>query len=149
MGTLIPIVSEREILERNPDYLLILPWHFRDFFLSNPAMKGCTLVFPLPELTIAELESILCTSIPLQHRSGASLVIGVNGRMAVTWHNPNQVVSPVIGVGRQDTSRYVAENESFTYQKLDIADTSEFVSFLNQVSPTKFSSCRDSRFCWI
>lgn len=54
-GTLIPIVSEVDILARKPDYLLILPWHFRDFFLSNPAMKGFTLVFPLPELTIVEL----------------------------------------------------------------------------------------------
>ena len=54
-GTLIPIVSEVDILNRKPDYLVVLPWHFRDFFLSNPAMKGTTLVFPLPELTIVEL----------------------------------------------------------------------------------------------
>tara|TARA_B100000795_G_scaffold267731_1_gene253183 strand:- start:5356 stop:6594 length:1239 start_codon:yes stop_codon:yes gene_type:complete len=54
-GSLIPIVSEVDILKRKPDYLVVLPWHFRDFFLSNPAMKGVTLVFPLPELTIIEL----------------------------------------------------------------------------------------------
>ena len=54
-GTLIPIVSEVDILNRKPDYLVVLPWHFRDFFLSNPAMKGTTLVFPLPELTIVKL----------------------------------------------------------------------------------------------
>lgn len=54
-GSLIPIISEADVLMRNPDYLVILPWHFRDFFLSNPKMAGRTLVFPLPELTIVEL----------------------------------------------------------------------------------------------
>mgnify|MGYP001357837603 CR=1 FL=1 len=54
-GTLIPIISEAEILKRKPDYLLVLPWHYRNFFLSNPKMKGFTLIFPLPELTIIEL----------------------------------------------------------------------------------------------
>ena len=28
-GTLIPIVPEAELLARKPDYLLVLPWHFR------------------------------------------------------------------------------------------------------------------------
>jgi NDP-4-keto-2,6-dideoxyhexose 3-C-methyltransferase len=54
-GSLIPIISEADVLKRKPDYLVVLPWHFRDFFLSNPKMKGLTLVFPLPELTIVEL----------------------------------------------------------------------------------------------
>jgi NDP-4-keto-2,6-dideoxyhexose 3-C-methyltransferase len=47
-GTLIPLVSERQLLASDPDYLLVLPWHFRAFFESLPAMKGRTLVFPLP-----------------------------------------------------------------------------------------------------
>ena len=54
-GSLIPIISEADVLKRKPDYLVVLPWHFRDFFLSNPKMAGRTLVFPLPELTIVEL----------------------------------------------------------------------------------------------
>jgi NDP-4-keto-2,6-dideoxyhexose 3-C-methyltransferase len=54
-GSLIPIISEADVLKRKPDYLVVLPWHFKDFFLSNPKMKGLTLVFPLPELTIIEL----------------------------------------------------------------------------------------------
>lgn len=47
-GTLIPIVSEAEVLAANPDYLLILPWHFREFFLTRPNLKGRKLLFPLP-----------------------------------------------------------------------------------------------------
>lgn len=51
-GTLIPIVPESELLERNPDYLLVLPWHFRDFFLGSGKYAGRTLVFPLPRIEV-------------------------------------------------------------------------------------------------
>ena len=54
-GTLIPLISEEEVLKVNPDYLLILPWHFKDFFLSLSSMKGRTLIFPLPKFEIIEL----------------------------------------------------------------------------------------------
>lgn len=53
-GTLIPIISETEILAANPDYILVLPWHFREFFISNPKFKGMKLVFPLPNFEIVE-----------------------------------------------------------------------------------------------
>lgn len=51
-GTWIPIVDEATVLSSNPDYLLVLPWHFKDGFLMNPAYKGRQLVFPLPSLEI-------------------------------------------------------------------------------------------------
>lgn len=51
-GTWIPIDNEILVLETKPDYLLVLPWHFRDFFVSNPIFKDMKLVFPLPELEI-------------------------------------------------------------------------------------------------
>lgn len=54
-GTLIPIQSQEEVLAKNPDYLLVLPWHFKEFFVKNPLLKGHKLVFPLPELEIIEL----------------------------------------------------------------------------------------------
>lgn len=54
-GTLIPLVPEAQVLLSNPDYLLILPWHFRDFFESLPSMRGRTLVFPLPRFEIVQL----------------------------------------------------------------------------------------------
>ena len=53
-GTEIPIKSEDEILNEKPDYLLVLPWHFKEFFLKNIKFKGLTLVFPLPHLEIIE-----------------------------------------------------------------------------------------------
>lgn len=51
-GTLIPILSEADLLAKNPDYLLVLPWHFREFFLTRSKLKGRQLVFPLPQLEV-------------------------------------------------------------------------------------------------
>jgi len=51
-GTFIPIISEAELLSKNPDYLLVLPWHFRNFFLQIQKFKKINLIFPLPQLEI-------------------------------------------------------------------------------------------------
>lgn len=50
-GSNIPIISEDELLAKKPDYLLILPWHFKDYFLAAGKFKGFELVFPLPDVT--------------------------------------------------------------------------------------------------
>lgn len=47
-GSLIPIENEKTILDKNPDYLLVLPWHFKPFFQNNPRFANTTLIFPLP-----------------------------------------------------------------------------------------------------
>lgn len=54
-GSHIPIEEESRVLASRPDYLLILPWHFRKNFLSNPLYKGHKLVFPLPNLEIVSV----------------------------------------------------------------------------------------------
>jgi hypothetical protein len=39
----------------NPDYYLVLPWHFRDFILrkeSSYLAKGGRMIFPMPEIEI-------------------------------------------------------------------------------------------------
>lgn len=51
-GTLIPIRSEAEVLQECPDYLFVLPWHFKKFFTESEKYKGFNLVFPLPYLQI-------------------------------------------------------------------------------------------------
>lgn len=51
-GSWIPIKDEKKVLQSLPDYLLVLPWHFRDFFLSNAAYAAQKLVFPLPRLEV-------------------------------------------------------------------------------------------------
>jgi NDP-4-keto-2,6-dideoxyhexose 3-C-methyltransferase len=49
-GTWIPIIAETELLAMKPDYLIVLPWHFRKFFEENTKYSNCNLIFPLPEL---------------------------------------------------------------------------------------------------
>lgn len=55
LGTDIPIVSEAESREMNPDYYLVLPWHFKAEFVERErAMleRGVGLIFPLPTIEI-------------------------------------------------------------------------------------------------
>jgi len=54
-GTHIPIVPEEQILELNPDYLLFLPWHFRENALAKYAVYlagGGKFIFPLPSVEV-------------------------------------------------------------------------------------------------
>lgn len=56
-GTLIPILAEDGVLRGNPDYLIVLPWHFRKFFEQEPKYAERCLVFPLPSLEILKQAS--------------------------------------------------------------------------------------------
>ena len=54
-GSLIRIQSEKEIKRYNPDYMLVLPWHFKNFILQkekNYLNQGGKLIFPLPDIEI-------------------------------------------------------------------------------------------------
>jgi len=54
-GTGISIVSERQAKEGRPEYLLVLPWHFKDSIVErerNYLKRGGCLVIPLPELEV-------------------------------------------------------------------------------------------------
>ena len=54
-GTAIPIISEDEMRAARPDYLFVLPWHFRDGIVDREAeyiRRGGRLIFPLPEIEI-------------------------------------------------------------------------------------------------
>ena len=62
-GTWIPIEDEAKVLASSPDFLLVLPWHFRDFFLRNPALSGRRLVFPLPHLSVVVPEDLEAGSV--------------------------------------------------------------------------------------
>jgi NDP-4-keto-2,6-dideoxyhexose 3-C-methyltransferase len=52
-GTSIPIIPEDEVIGMRPDYFLVLPWHFREFFEKSRGKYGNSkLVFPLPDFAI-------------------------------------------------------------------------------------------------
>jgi len=54
-GSNIPILSEAEVKAMRPDYLLVLPWHFRDNIIKREEeylALGGKLIFPMPEIEI-------------------------------------------------------------------------------------------------
>ena len=54
-GTHIPIVSEPEARAMNPDYFLVLPWHFKEGILRRESAYragGGKFIFPFPEIEI-------------------------------------------------------------------------------------------------
>jgi SAM-dependent methyltransferase len=57
IGTEIPIVSEAESRAMNPDYYLVLPWHFKQEIVEREkemVQKGVGLIFPLPDIEIVK-----------------------------------------------------------------------------------------------
>jgi len=58
--TLIPIRSEADVRALRPDYLLVLPWHFRAGIVKREAPfldAGGRLIFPLPEIETVDRTS--------------------------------------------------------------------------------------------
>lgn len=54
-GTLIPIDDEKVVKKMNPDYMVVLPWHFRNGILAREKsflQSGGHLIFPLPFIEI-------------------------------------------------------------------------------------------------
>ena len=54
-GTNIPIISEEEARSMDPDYFLVLPWHFKDGILRREKKyltSGGKMIFPFPEIEI-------------------------------------------------------------------------------------------------
>lgn len=54
-GTKIPIISEDKLIEDGFEYFLVLPWHFKNFFLSLEKLKGKKLIFPLPKVHVIQV----------------------------------------------------------------------------------------------
>jgi hypothetical protein len=68
VGTNISIISESSALSLNPDYFLVLPWHFIDTLLKihEPYLKkGGKFVVPMPNPVIYEYKDDMLYSIPL------------------------------------------------------------------------------------
>ena len=54
-GTRIAIVSEQEVRAMDPDYLLVLPWHFKEGIMRREQEYldgGGKMIFPFPEIEI-------------------------------------------------------------------------------------------------
>lgn len=54
-GTLIPIRGEHYLKKIKPDFLFVLPWHFKNFIINKEKFflnSGGKLIFPLPDIEI-------------------------------------------------------------------------------------------------
>jgi hypothetical protein len=54
-GTSIKITDEKAIKKFNPDYMLVLPWHFKNFIIQkekNYLLNGGKIILPLPDIEI-------------------------------------------------------------------------------------------------
>lgn len=54
-GSNIPIISESVAKKLNPDYYLVLPWHFRETILKKEEIylaQGGQIIFPLPTIAV-------------------------------------------------------------------------------------------------
>ena len=54
-GTNIPIISEEEVKSNKPDYLIVLPWHFKNGIIQREKEymnSGGKFIFPLPYIQI-------------------------------------------------------------------------------------------------
>ena len=54
-GSKIKIIPEKKARDLNPDYLLVLPWHFKNFIIQKERKilkKNTKLIFSLPDIDI-------------------------------------------------------------------------------------------------
>jgi hypothetical protein len=54
-GTNIKIINDLDLKKKKFNYLVVLPWHFRDFIIQKEKKyikKGCKIIFPLPDIEI-------------------------------------------------------------------------------------------------
>lgn len=60
-GTGIPIISEEQARQEKPDYMLVLPWFFKEEFLVREKeylKSGGSFIFPLPNMEVVSYENI-------------------------------------------------------------------------------------------
>ena len=60
-GSNIPIISEKTSRSKNPDFYLVLPWHFKKEFIQREKkflINGGKLIFPLPQIEIVSKKDL-------------------------------------------------------------------------------------------
>ena len=53
-GSNIKIVDENILVKKTDSIYLIMPWHFKSFFLKSKKLKNKIKIFPLPEVYVAK-----------------------------------------------------------------------------------------------
>jgi NDP-4-keto-2,6-dideoxyhexose 3-C-methyltransferase len=91
-GTLIPIISEEKVRDMNPDFMLVLPWHFKDEFIAREKSyldDGGQFIFPLPYIdVVSQRKKILITGISGQ--------IGTYLKEYIKCEDPESIIYGVV-----------------------------------------------------
>lgn len=120
-STFIEIISEETMRASPPDYLLVLPWHFKEEILRREAAfveNGGQFIFPLPSLTIVGSKPRV-------------LITGINGQIGSFVNDIFSKTYSIYGIQRQQNSER-SQSTNFTF---DIRDYSMLETTLLTVNP--------------
>jgi NDP-4-keto-2,6-dideoxyhexose 3-C-methyltransferase len=127
-STNIPIMSEEQVRNAKPDYMLVLPWHFREEFLEREKeylKNGGQFIFPLPSIEIVSNKPI-------------ALITGITGQIG------HYLVNLLYSKGYQiygTTRGIVGKSDKYTLLEGDIGD---IITVLNPVEIYHLAAETDS-----
>jgi len=107
-STGIEIISEETMRLNPPDYLLVLPWHFKDEIIERENIflkNGGQLIFPLPYLDIVSLKP-------------KTLITGCNGHIASYLYEEIYLSNSLYGIGKT----IINDNKNILVFDIDIND---------------------------
>lgn len=120
-STGIPIISEETMRQNPPEFLLVLPWHFREEIIKRESIflnNGGQLVFPLPNFEIYSSKKKM-------------LITGCDGFISSYVKESDLFNYDLYGIGHK--------NENYEYGILkdyfDMNDTSKLENFLSIIRP--------------
>jgi GDP-mannose 4,6-dehydratase len=102
-STFIEIISEETMRENPPEYLLVLPWHFKEEILKRETAfleGGGQFIFPLPSLSIVGNKPKV-------------LITGINGQIGTYCKNLFSKKYSVYGIQREKKEDTISTNFSF------------------------------------
>jgi len=102
-STHIRIISEETMRENPPDYLLVLPWHFKEEIIKRESVfleNGGQFIFPFPSLSIVGNKPTV-------------LVTGINGQIGTFVNNIFSKKYVVYGINKQPSQSNKATTFSF------------------------------------
>lgn len=120
-STGIPIISEEEMRKDPPEFLLVLPWHFRDEIIkreSNFLNNGGQFIFPLPNFEIYSSKKKL-------------LITGCDGFMGSYIKESSLFNCDLYGIGHNN-NKY---EKGIVKAYFDMNDTSILERFLFIIKP--------------
>lgn len=122
-STGIRIISEQDMRSNPPDFLLVLPWHFRKEVLEREAVYlegGGQMIFPLPDFEVTGMKEKL-------------LITGCDGMIARHMKEENDNRYYLYGVGHMVEDR--VNEHGIVKAYFDMQDTKKLERYIDMVRP--------------